>query len=49
MHCDEQRHDPNVHEYVIVLSDIAILSLGSDADFIMFGGDFNADLHRGMP
>ena len=49
MPCDDQRHDQNVNEYVNILSDIAVLSLSSDADFIIVGGDFNTDRSRGTP
>ena len=30
-----------------VLSDIAVLLLGDDADSVIVGGDFNKDLRRG--
>ena len=49
MPCDDQRNDENVNEYVNILSDIAVLSLSSDVDFIIVGGDFNTDLCRGTP
>ena len=49
MPCDDQRHDHYVHDYVNALSDIAVLSLDSDADSIIVGSDFNTDLRRGTP
>uniref|UniRef100_A0A0P4VXS2 Reverse transcriptase domain-containing protein n=1 Tax=Scylla olivacea TaxID=85551 RepID=A0A0P4VXS2_SCYOL len=49
MPCDDQRSDQNVNEYVNILSDIAVLSLSNDIDFILVGGDFNTDFSRVTP
>ncbi|MPC87623.1 hypothetical protein E2C01_082493 [Portunus trituberculatus] len=47
MPCDDQRSDQNVNEYVNILNDIAFLSLSSDVDSIIVGGDFNTNFSRG--
>ena len=38
-----------MNEHVNILSDIAVLSLSSDADVTIAGGDWNTDRSRGTP
>ena len=46
MPCDTRVRDVNLFKYIEILEEISVMCSKLNADYIVFGGDLNTDLHR---